>query len=527
MKSQEVALACLPWKISGNRSPSLEEKSINPDSALGVEHVGLLYLRTLLENEDIRTRAHDFSFDAFHGERSTLTEYTDEILRKDPSIVGFSPYFTSVIDTFDVARQIKKRSPKTKIILGGSHASHTAREILEDHQSIDAIFLGESFETIVPGTKALLTDSQLKGIQGIMFRHGEKIIDNGWGSKVPLDKLPTPERSRNLYKSTKTASIMPSVGCIAACSYCSCEALRDHSWRTRSPDNIEREIESLKRDFEIDTIETHCDDAFGLARQAIQTYTNLAQTLIKNNTGIRWRSVLRATDFGNKGRLVNENFWKLLRESGLERVYIGFEGGTDERLRSLRKPASVDHNKRAFNFLTNLGIAVQYGFIMFFPDSTPEEIRQNHDFLYDLRNTSFHNYSSSLILLPGSDYFEKYNLEGKLTRPLYGPQPYVFSNSQVADIHKGYNRFAMEQQLIDMLCNDLGYSITRGCTRTFHQGRNLNVKEEFLEERARDLHKVGRKALEQPNETFNILSEFNQHWQTKYGDYINKNATTI
>ncbi|MBU0466919.1 MAG: radical SAM protein [Nanoarchaeota archaeon] len=429
------------------------------------------------------------------------------------------------MSSFNVAREIKKRSPKTKIILGGSHASHTAREILEDQQSIDAIFLGESFGTIVPGTRALLADSPLEEVQGVMFRHNKKIIDNGWGPKVPLNQLPTPERSRDLHKLTKTASIMPAVGCIAACSYCSSEALRDHSWRTRSPENIAEEIEGLKREFDISTIETHCDDAFGPARQAISTYTSLAQRLISDNLGVRWRSVLRATDFGENGKLVDEDFWKLLGKSGLERLYMGFEGGTDERLRNLRKPASVDHNSRAFKFLTNLGIAVQYGFIMFFPDSTLEEIGQNNDFLYDLRNTSFCNHSSSLILLPGSEYFKKYNLEGKLTRPFYGPQPYVFSNSQVADVHEGYTRFTTEQQLIDMLCNDLRYAITKGCARTIHQDRGLNVREEFLEERAKDLHRIGREAISRPSEASGSLSEFNQYWQTKFGDYIKENAT--
>ncbi|MBU0761196.1 MAG: hypothetical protein KJ600_03565 [Nanoarchaeota archaeon] len=102
MKSQEVALACLPWKIPRNGSSSSENKGINSDSALGVEHVGLRYLETLLGHEDIGAKTHDFSFDAFHGKRRTLAGYTDEILRDGPSIVGLSPYFTSVIDTFNL-----------------------------------------------------------------------------------------------------------------------------------------------------------------------------------------------------------------------------------------------------------------------------------------------------------------------------------------------------------------------------------------------------------------------------------------
>ena len=58
-------------------------------------------------------------------------------------------------------------------------------------------------------------------------------------------------------------------------------------------------------------------------------------------------------------------------------MYIGFEAGTNERLRKIHKPATVDHNLRAFRLLTEQGIAVQYGFIMFFPDSTVKETEEN------------------------------------------------------------------------------------------------------------------------------------------------------
>ena len=525
MVSKTVALACLPWRVSKGKELTPEEKGINPDSAMGFEHVGLLYLKTLLEDEGIDTTSHDFSFDAFHGRRKSPNACVEEILRNGPSVVGFSPYFTSITDTLCAAEKVKKKSPRTKVVLGGSHASHNANEILEDNPFIDAIFLGEAFGTIGPGIEALVGDKELGDLQGIAFRNGGKIINTGWGEKVDLDLLPIPRRSKDLYELTKTASIMPAVGCPAACTFCSAEALRDRSWRSRSSESIAEEIRYLEREFGISTIETHCDDSFGPANQAIPNYGGLAQKLISDNCNVRWRSVLRTTDFGERGKLLNKDFWRLLHESGLERVFIGFEGGTDKRLRKLRKPSTVENNKRAFEFLTNSGIAVQYGFIMFFPDSTLEEVRQNHDFLYGLGQTSFCNYGSSLIILPGSEYFRRYKEEGKLRRPYYGSQPYEFSDQGVGKICRAYGGFVRDQQPLDALCNDLGFARTRGCSEIVCQGAALKIRKEFLEERAKHLYLTGTRVLDNPEKASEILGEFNQKWRERYQLYLKQNAT--
>lgn len=531
MTSQKVMLVNLPWAVSTNGKTKQEEKVINRDSKLGLEHVGLLYLETLLEDAGIPTEVCDLAFGAYHQDRIDIKNFIERVQDKKPAIVGFSPYFTSIEDTFYVAEQIKRNNPKIKVILGGSHASHTANEILEDKLFIDTIFLGEAFETIVPGIEALLQNRSLENVLGVAFRNDGRrslingnITNNGWGTRMPLDNLPIPRRSDEMYGKTKTASMMFSMGCPAACTFCSAESLRDKSWRSRSAKNLTSEIEYLIQQFGVEVIETHSDDAFGLGTHAVLHYTDFARRLIDGNYNIRWRSVLRATDFREDGPLLNDNFWGLLRQSGLERVYIGFESGTNERLRKIRKPATVEHNLRAFTFLMDRGIAVQYGFIMFFPDSTTDEIKENQDFLYQLRNVSYSNCSSSLIIHPGSACFDTHKLDGKLKKPYYGSQAYEFSDVPIRQIHDAYRRFVRDQQAIDTLCNDVAYARVWGQDEITHLGHVVKVNPAMLERRAKDLHLAGRKVLHNPEDALAILGEFNERWKNEYRGYLEENA---
>ncbi len=498
------------------------KKNLSRDSRLGLEHVGLLYLQEILRTSGIGSDVLDFAFDSYHQNHEEEQDYVPLILNGNPSIVGFSPYVSSIAETLEASRKIKEQSPKTKIILGGSHASHTAEDILSDNPFIDAIFLGEAFGTIVPGVGALLEEKTPDIREGIVFRRGERIVNTEWPTRTDLDSLPVPKREEEMYLGNKTASMMFSVGCPAACSFCSAEGLRDHSWRTHSPQNLFQEIKYLRETFKVDTIETHSDDAFGPTSEAIDRYTQLARMLIPLQ--INWRTTLRATDLKEGGKLDDISFWKLLKESGLERAYLGFEAGTDERLKKLRKPATTEINKRAFNFLREQGIAVQYGFIMFFPDSTTEELRQNQDFLYSIGNHSYSRASSSLMVLPGSRYFDEFKKDGKLQKPYYLPQRYSFEDSGIEQICRDLQEFDHEQRGVDSLCLDLDYASVNGRKSVTHFGLPLRVDTEFMKERTFDLHTALMKVLEKPERAGQVLGDFNSVSQIKYGKYLKENG---
>jgi len=497
--NEKVVLVCLP-------NSSSDMRRVKMDDRLGVEHLGLLYLHSLIEEMNIPVTTCDFNFLKYNGRETDLDKQLNLILQENPAIVGFSPYLSSIESTLFLAKQIKTSSPDTKIILGGSHASHTATELIENNHFIDAIFAGESFYSIKPGVESLLHNpNNLENVKGVVFKKEGKIINNGFGQIADLDSLPLPYRPKEFYGLTKTASIMFSLGCIGKCTFCPTGS-SSFSPRMRSIESIIHETENLSNKFWITTIETHSDDSFGSSNFAHKYYSSFANELMKRNLKVNWRSVLRATDFVDE-KLLDENFWKELTLSGLEGVFIGFEAGTNERLKKLRKPSIVEINKRAYDFLTSQSINVNYGFIMFFPDSIKEELVENIRFLRSIKCDSFSNYAQKLWLTPGSKIFEDYKRESKLKKPFYLPQQYSFSDGDITKIQTAYSLFTGSQTEIDSFCLDIKYkSSNRNCS--------------FLKDRAKDLYYTGMDAVSNPDSAIEILEEFDSRWSKRYKEIL-------
>ncbi|MGQ9470061.1 MAG: B12-binding domain-containing radical SAM protein [Nitrososphaerales archaeon] len=97
----------------------------------------------------------------------------------------------------------------------------------------------------------------IKDVRGIVFREGDKIVFTPDRQLIKdLDKLPFPDRNllKNEYRSTlaglnvatkKFTSMISSRGCPFNCTYCACSLFAHRRWRTRSPENILEELETL------------------------------------------------------------------------------------------------------------------------------------------------------------------------------------------------------------------------------------------------------------------------------------------
>lgn len=509
-----VVLATFPWHNPERKREDTQR--INVDSQFGVEHLGLLYLDALLSQEDITVQTYDFAHEGHRGKHYNLDEYVDKITSQNPSVVGMSPYYSTMQDTIRIAQNLKKRKPNTKIVLGGSHVGHTATEILKDIPAVDVVFRGEAFTSCTSLFNSLLGRENIENVRGAVFRYNGNPIANGWGPKANLDSLPFPSRPESLYRDSGTVSMMFSMGCPAACKFCSCEALRDRSWRARSPEKLIHEIVYLKDRLRCTHIETHADDAFGHGQPAKERYARFASILHENNIDITWSTVLRASDFLPNRPLHDTKFWSLLRDAGLHSAFIGFEAGTDERLRRIQKPATVEHNHAAYHHLHKCGIPLNYGFIMFFPDSTLYELEENMHFLASVDCAEYNRYSTSLSLYPGSAHFDEYRREGKLQDPIYGPQTYRFADESVARLSKWARAFAHEQENIDQLMKDMHGALVRGEDCAMHRGREIPVDADLYHQRKKELQRTFLDLTTIPPNPLHILSSFSHRWRTLY-----------
>ncbi len=171
-----------------------------------------------------------------------IEEMLKEIYRKKADIIAFSCYIWNVEMIYELAKELKKVLPETKIWLGGPEVSYDAAQVLEKHPEIDLVVRGEGELTF----KELCqyygggNIKDLADIPGISYRKEDMIVDNISRMPMNMDDIPFVyydiERFKNkilYYETTR--------GCPFACSYCLSSI--GEKVRFRSLDLVKKELQ--------------------------------------------------------------------------------------------------------------------------------------------------------------------------------------------------------------------------------------------------------------------------------------------
>lgn len=76
------------------------------------------------------------------------------------------------------------------------------------------------------------------------------------------------------------------------------------------------------------------------------------------------------------------HMWKLLKEIGLQRLFLGVESGSDNQLRRFNKGTTAYQNATAIKLITALGINIRIGYISFDPlMENFNDIKESHKFV--------------------------------------------------------------------------------------------------------------------------------------------------
>ena len=167
--------------------------------------------------------------------------------------------------TQKISEGLKSLRPSLPIVLGGTHPSLFAKEILRNISSIDYIVLGEGEAQIAMLANILQSENhlKLKEIPAFMYRDAfGKIISNERKDYISdLDSLPEPAwnlinfpdyyadhstwyNPKNL-KFNICVPILTSRSCPFSCNFCACYSTMGRKFRKRSPRKVVDEIQML------------------------------------------------------------------------------------------------------------------------------------------------------------------------------------------------------------------------------------------------------------------------------------------
>lgn len=318
---------------------------------------------------------------------------------------GISVLTQSAPEAYRIAREIKKTSPASTVIMGGVHATALPEEII-NNPDVDICVRGEGEEAI----REIMSGSPLEKIGGITYRRKGSIIHNPERTPIPdLDSYPLPAYHllpMRKYRSMLGVAIRePSVGLVVSrgcpnqCEYCFPNSL-GRKVRIKSPARVLEEILLLKEKYGFKEIDFY-DDTFTFYKNKI---IEICDLLIKNKVKIAW-SCLTRVDF------ISEDLLKFMKEAGCHQVMYGVESGNEEIRRKLNKNIDADF-KGIFRLTQKTGIQIRATYMIGNYTETPFHVRQTIDYAKYLdSDIAIFNVCTPY---PGTALYDRLKREGRI-----------------------------------------------------------------------------------------------------------------
>ncbi len=328
-----------------------------------------------------------------------------KILRAAPDLVGLS--LVAQIRYRDVQHlvaRVRDRGYTGHITAGGHFAGLRASEVLRDCPGIDTIIHHDGERrltalvawisacsrramTTTRSRPAKTTDAVDSAdppatIDGVSWRRADGSIAHRPPRTVAdLDEFPNPARRRpDRTLGLAKAPLVASRGCSGTCAFCSI-----HAWhrqvpgarlRLRSPERLADEMVALHRELGVRVFVFHDDDFIHPdKREALRRCRRIFDAA-ERGIGRRFAFVIKC-----RPNDVDEPLFRYLKQKGLARAYVGIEAHAASGLRALNRGVSPQTNLRALRTLEDLGVYACFNLLLFHPDTTPEELRENIDFL--------------------------------------------------------------------------------------------------------------------------------------------------
>ncbi len=381
--------------------------------------LGLASIAAFLEANGVKVKLIDAL--ALHLDWKKISSI---VSKYKPDIVGATCFTQDVPNVAHLAKIVKSIAPSCTVIAGGPHASLCSEDLLS-RTAIDLAVIGEGEYTMLDLVNALEKHGNLTKIPGIAFKgeNGKIIRTSPRPPILDLDSLPFPSRHDlppqlySVFGKPYPVTMICSRGCPYNCIFCSVPRIHGRKHRTRSVDNVVREIEFLKQNYHIKSIDFR-DDNFTLDMRWTKALCN---EIDKRGLDVNWMCLTRVN-------LVNKDLLRAMKKSGCTSISYGAESGSPEVLNRTRKGIRVEQIRNAVKWTKDAGIEVFAWFIFGLPGENKETIQQTIKFAKNLDPDYAYFFIASP--LPGTELFDLAVKEGIITEIDYLATRYSTSNPQ-------------------------------------------------------------------------------------------------
>jgi radical SAM superfamily enzyme YgiQ (UPF0313 family) len=316
--------------------------------------LGLMYIASLLEENDHQVKIIDFNVDKSSNFISSIQE---------SDILGISCTSQQFHEAQKIANHARKVSPKIKIVVGGPHVTLFESEVFNKMPSVDYLAMGEGEYTLLK----LANGNQPDEVKGIIWKSdiGDIYANPSRPIIKNLDEIPFPSRHKvPLERYSYKGSILTSRGCPFRCIYCFKKA--GQSYRAHSSAYVLSEMDLMIKNFNISEFHI-CDDNFLVNPERA---SEIADGII----GRDWKCEINLWG-GSRVDLIakNESLIAKLAKAGLRRTGLGVESIVQDVLDAAKKDITREEVEEAISILRKYGIS----FFMFLMVGVPNDQYEN------------------------------------------------------------------------------------------------------------------------------------------------------
>ncbi len=323
-------------------------------------------------------KGYDVMLRDYQTQRDTLDVLYHDMESYQPDLIMMSITNTTIFDDLKLINELKKRYQPIVVLKGALfYAPEQAMLDLLDLSSVDYMIGGEvDFAIGGIADYALRRQGEIGSVLSILYKDEGGVLKqtnfHTWGEDLDTQPFPARQLMNNqLYTRPDTdepmATIQTARGCPSSCVFCLTPEISGKCVRFRSPQNV---MDELTECYEVHGIRNFFfkADTFTINAEWVKEMCNLII-----NSPLYGKVQFTANSRVNP---LKKETLELMKKAGCFLVAFGFESGSDEILKKIRKGATVAQNLQAAKWCHEVGLPFWGFFVIGFPWEDKSHIRE-------------------------------------------------------------------------------------------------------------------------------------------------------
>jgi len=305
-----------------------------------------------------------------------------------------------------VASAVRAARPDLPIVAGGWHPSILPEQTLRS-PLFDAVVKGQGEVTLSEIVERWNAgERDLSGVPGSFFKRGGEVVTNEPRGYTDINALPRRpfeivdfERYAKKCRGFRWLLYCSSHGCPWDCSYCSNASVYGRNWKPLEAERTVDEMSELAGRYALDVIDIIDDNYLVRRDRAVEIAERLLQKDAKFGYFIQTR-----TDQIDR---LSDDELRLLRRSGLKRIFFGIESGSKKVLKTVNKRLDLETAYRTAERCHAAGVEASFNLIFGLPGEEAEDLRDTIDMVDTIgrRNPEAAFFTNIFSPYPGSPIF--------------------------------------------------------------------------------------------------------------------------